>query len=398
VRYTPPALALHRLVRAAAIAGACCAILATRVFVTFEPIRIKLVKTPVPAAGVARVPITDARLDLMRPPLAVIARVQHRSPTPQRFVIRLDQQSICEPTVAGGGSRRIDCAARGLAASGPHEVSVESAADAWQLETVEVSTHHGNTSGGMTAYVLPAGSENYTRPSVASIVFAWLAITGALLLAAGYPAGRRATGVSRALAAAVAALFGLTVIVPLALPYLVVLSAGTFAGCVLLPLLPLAGSRLWLARQEPFARRAAASWRVVNETWALSPAAARRLAWVLSLCLSGVGLFYGSRALGGADTYGYISQAELWLRGDLKIDQTFAGRAPWPKPEATFAPLGYSPSPVDRRLIVPIYSPGLPMMLAAAKRLGGQQAMFWIVPVCLPRGWLRPVRWSSRPW
>jgi len=84
---------------------------------------------------------------------------------------------------------------------------------------------------------------------------------------------------------------------------------------------------------------------------------------------------------GGSDSYGYVSQADLWLSGRLKIDQPDVRRAPWPSPEWTFSPLGYRPS-ADRNSIVPVYSPGLPMIMAVIKRVAGQCAIRLIVPVC----------------
>ena len=51
------------------------------------------------------------------------------------------------------------------------------------------------------------------------------------------------------------------------------------------------------------------------------------------------------------------------------------------QPQRTFAPLGYRPYPLDDRAIVPTYSPGFPMLLAVAKLLAGQDAMFCVVPL-----------------
>jgi hypothetical protein len=83
---------------------------------------------------------------------------------------------------------------------------------------------------------------------------------------------------------------------------------------------------------------------------------------------------------GGSDSYGYVSQADLWLRGHLRIEQPAARNFPWPNGPATLAPLGYRPS-VDRNAIVPIYAPGLPLIMAAFKGLAGQCAISWIVPL-----------------
>ena len=47
----------------------------------------------------------------------------------------------------------------------------------------------------------------------------------------------------------------------------------------------------------------------------------------------------------------------------------------------SFAPHGYQPHPSDPAVLVPIYAPGLPAILALTKLIGGQEAMFWVVPV-----------------
>src|SRR5690348_15711444 len=87
------------------------------------------------------------------------------------------------------------------------------------------------------------------------------------------------------------------------------------------------------------------------------------LAAALAVALTLTTAHYGPRAVGGADEYGYASQADLWLKGRLTIDQSFVRQVPWPFAERAFAPLGYHPHPNDRGTLVPTYSPGLPLLL-----------------------------------
>ena len=107
------------------------------------------------------------------------------------------------------------------------------------------------------------------------------------------------------------------------------------------------------------------------------------------------GVVYGSKAAGGSDSYGYISQADLFLNGQLSISQPWVGAVPWPNLTFSFTPLGYSPGPGrwivtppvpheprDRWAIVPTYAPGLPMLMAGAKLVAGHCAIFWVVPLC----------------
>ncbi len=112
---------------------------------------------------------------------------------------------------------------------------------------------------------------------------------------------------------------------------------------------------------------------------------ARRPNWVaLVLAASAAFLAAGqsTRIAGDADAYGYVSQADLWLAGALKVSQPWVEQVPWPNAKWTFAPLGYRPMP-DEWSIVPTYSPGLPMLMAVAKRIGGQCALFAVVPLSL---------------
>lgn len=92
------------------------------------------------------------------------------------------------------------------------------------------------------------------------------------------------------------------------------------------------------------------------------------------------GVLKGSDIAGGADSYGYISQADLWLNGPLVIAQPDAARVPWPDGQSTFAPLGYRAAP-SGEAIVPLYSAGFPLLLALLKFVGGQCAVGWAVPM-----------------
>jgi hypothetical protein len=105
------------------------------------------------------------------------------------------------------------------------------------------------------------------------------------------------------------------------------------------------------------------------------------IAAVLAAIVVFTGLVWSTRVAAGADAYGYVSQADLWLRGNLHIDQSFGASVPWPLARWTFTPLGYRPEP-DGYRIVPQYAAGLPLLMAAFKSIAGQCAMFWVVPIC----------------
>ena len=109
----------------------------------------------------------------------------------------------------------------------------------------------------------------------------------------------------------------------------------------------------------------------------------RLLVGVMAAAVLAVGVTFATTAASGADSYGYVSQAELWIAGDLSIEQPWQADIPWPSRRWSFAPLGYRPIEHDDNVwaIVPTYSPGLPMLMALAKIVGGQEALFWVVPL-----------------
>ena len=94
-------------------------------------------------------------------------------------------------------------------------------------------------------------------------------------------------------------------------------------------------------------------------------------------------VIYSTNAPGDADSYGYASQADLWIRGPLRVSQPWVADLPWPKADWTASPLGYRPAEeFGFGTVIPTYSPGLPMMMAGLKLVGGHCAMFLVVPLC----------------
>ena len=105
---------------------------------------------------------------------------------------------------------------------------------------------------------------------------------------------------------------------------------------------------------------------------------------VLAATTVGVtGLVFGTKAAGGADVYGYVSQAALWRSGNLHVPMPLAARAPWPSAERSFAPLAYRAK--DRSTAVPIYAPGIPLLMALLVGAFGEGAEYWLTPLAAPR-------------
>ncbi len=113
--------------------------------------------------------------------------------------------------------------------------------------------------------------------------------------------------------------------------------------------------------------------------------AAAGAALLMALAVLLAGMHWGSTVGGGADSYGYVSQAGQWrqiFRAGLAIEEEIARESPWPLAIATWAPLGYLPAAGRRDAIVPLYSPGLPLLMALFQAVGGFCAAFLVVPVC----------------
>jgi Dolichyl-phosphate-mannose-protein mannosyltransferase len=103
-------------------------------------------------------------------------------------------------------------------------------------------------------------------------------------------------------------------------------------------------------------------------------------AWALAALVVAVGVGRGSAVAGGADSYGYVSEAQLWAHGQLYQPMPLISEVPWPIADLGLAPLGYRPS-LNRDGIVPGYAPGLPMIMALAQTVAGYCAIRWVVPL-----------------
>jgi hypothetical protein len=93
-----------------------------------------------------------------------------------------------------------------------------------------------------------------------------------------------------------------------------------------------------------------------------------------------IGIVYGTFTAAGSDQYGYVSQAGLWLRGNLRIEQPIVQQVSWSNASWTFTPLGYRPVSAEGTLI-PTYSSGLPLLMAAFQAAFGFDGAFFVVPI-----------------
>jgi hypothetical protein len=105
----------------------------------------------------------------------------------------------------------------------------------------------------------------------------------------------------------------------------------------------------------------------------------------LAACLAIPMAFYlgvrdGSFAAAGSDSYGYVSQARLWLGGVPRVEQPWVQDFAWRNREWIFSPLGYRPFSPDGT-IVPTYPAGLPLLMALFLGVVGEDGPYYVVPV-----------------
>jgi len=134
---------------------------------------------------------------------------------------------------------------------------------------------------------------------------------------------------------------------------------------------------------------------LVVHAWLWRPAVGRRVSGLVALSTreasvtvalvaiiaGAASVHWGSTVAGGADSYGYVSQAGLWPRGALLIRGDIIRQSPWPLAIETWAPLGYRPAAGRSDAIAPLYPPGLPLAMALVQFVVGYCGAFVVVPI-----------------
>jgi hypothetical protein len=87
------------------------------------------------------------------------------------------------------------------------------------------------------------------------------------------------------------------------------------------------------------------------------------------------------RVAGGADSSGYLNQARMWTRGELSVPNATLQELRLPLDYShVFTPLGFV-SGQEPGTMVPTYPPGIPLLLAGMRSVGGDAAMFLFGPL-----------------
>ena len=108
--------------------------------------------------------------------------------------------------------------------------------------------------------------------------------------------------------------------------------------------------------------------------------AAPAAAGLVAVTLVAIGLVKGAHVAGGADWYGYVSQAHMWATGTLRGAPAGSDVLPPGISSDALLPLGYLFTR-DGAALVPMYAPGLPMQMALFESLGGPDAVFYVMPL-----------------
>ncbi len=250
-----------------ALSSAVCVVLGTRVAVEFRAFRDKLVQSSIdePGSATARVDLDAGRTSPdLRPPVAIIARVEHKTAATQAFTILIDGQTACVQSVRGGAPRRVDCAWNGpWDPTAAHAVEVVGPAVPWTLAALEVATHHGSTRGH-DLLIVPASAQRYEHPSPTSTIVIFLLLT-AIFAQQPVRLGRALGWTYRIAAGTAAILLFLVLLSPHVSRFAILISPVAFGEAAIV----LTAPRLWEGGRA-VVRQLAGRWRAT--VLCLSPA------------------------------------------------------------------------------------------------------------------------------
>jgi len=113
-------------------------------------------------------------------------------------------------------------------------------------------------------------------------------------------------------------------------------------------------------------------------SWRMLPRWAPWIAAGVAVVSVAMAIRFGIFAAGGADGYGYVSEASLWAQGRLVSPDPLAELRSVLGPAT--APLGYRLAAAPDAL-VPVYAPGLPLAMALALKMAGPSGVYYVVPI-----------------
>jgi hypothetical protein len=165
-----------RLWIAASVASLVTLVLATHAFTAVNMTRAKVVREPLAAVeGVIEIRSDQqSRTEHLAPPFALIGRTSLGNPA--ELTVTVDGADTCRRTLPAGTARRFDCRVTMRSAATWYSILIRGPNVPWTLDYLELSTHHGSTTGFNHVLILPRGSTRYNRPPIAALVVCWLLV------------------------------------------------------------------------------------------------------------------------------------------------------------------------------------------------------------------------------
>ncbi|HXW05024.1 MAG TPA: glycosyltransferase family 39 protein [Vicinamibacterales bacterium] len=367
------------------LAAVCVASLALGVHTGLERVRLRVVTEPSPAQGTSlAIPLPDLS-PLAAEPAALIVRLQGGAAA-SRIAVILDGVRLVEVDVPAGREVRVNAAVRVQAATGS-QLLLRGGPPGWAVTYVEFANVYGFSRGVFSFVVVPRERGGIPRVPLSVLLPVFLILV-LLRPRLSWPADGRLRLARRTLAALVLLVFAAVLGTPRFTKYRLLLSWHTYglAVAVLYAEWTIAGLRLLAGTAVTVVQRTApyatAGGRGLGAfaCWRPLPAA---IAMLVSVAATGFAWRQGTHVAGGADSYGYVSQAALWAEGRMSDRVPIARHLPADVGDWAATPLGYVPAPTsgERGRIVPSYAPGLPLLMAAFRRVGGSEAVYAVVPL-----------------
>jgi hypothetical protein len=132
-------------------------------------------------------------------------------------------------------------------------------------------------------------------------------------------------------------------------------------------------------------RAASGGWRAWTRSTAwldtnVPPAAAPICALAIAGAIIVTALKESQFVAAASDAWGYVGHAHMWATWTLRTPEPLMAQLREFLPPDAMAPLAFRPGP-DSASIVPVTSPGLPMLMGLFETAGGQDAVFAVVPL-----------------
>ena len=365
------------------LAATCLGILATRVPLGFERIRFRVLTAPIPAQDHSvSVPLPDVS-DLAGDPAAIVIRFGGAA-EPTELALALDGTSIGAVSLPVGREVRLDASAASLAGPGHHLV-IKGDRPRWHVSYVEIANVHGFSRGILGFDIVPE-----TRRQFQTLAWWALAMLAIAFLSLrprpDWPARPVYRRIYQAGVAAVLLFFVAVLTADRFTAFKILLSPSTAMLCIAVLYAE------WVFKAWTWASRAASAIDAKFDQWRASPRVMNAVArpWIpaaivgtAAVAVLGLATIRGATQAGGSDSYGYIALSEMLSRGQLYLDQPIVADLPPGVGEGVLSPLGFRPQPesgVPGRL-VPVYAPGLPLIMAGLRLLAGPDAVYIAVPV-----------------